>query len=389
MKRRIDIFRQRYLSALRAHLAGGRLGGLKQAHGFGSQALTAGFHTLDLSRFHEDILISEFLPACPAAKRGALIKRAAIFFATAVSPIEKAPNMVRETTFHLLRFIESLSRRTVELASLNLELTIEIAQRKAVEKALKKSELKSLHLLTKSNHLQEQLRLVSREIISSQEDERKSISRELHDVIAQTLTGINIRLAALKREAAKNTAGIDHNITLTQELVQNSVNIVHEFARELRPAVLDDLGLIPALHSFMKNFTARTGVHTHLAAFRGIETMNINRRTVLFRVAQEALTNVARHAKSSTVTVKIAQAKGLARMTITDNGKSFNVQRVLDAKGSKHLGLLGMRERMEMIDGTLAIVSAPGKGTMLTAMVPFSADHPGNGAPPKKHLVTK
>lgn len=389
MKRTIVIFRQRYRSALRAHLTGGRLGGLERARGFGNQALTAGLNALDLSRFHEDMLISDFLPACPVTKRGALIKRAASFFAAAISPTEKAPNVAREATFQLQRLIEALSRRTVELASLNLELNSEIAQRKAVEEALKKSELNSLHLLTKSNHLQEQLRRVSRKIISSQEDERKSISRELHDVIAQTLTGINIRLAALKREAGKNTAGIDQNITLTQELVENSVNIVHEFARELRPAVLDDLGLIPALHSFMKNFTARTGVHTHLAAFRGIEAMDINRRTVLFRVAQEALTNVARHAKSSTVTVKIAQAKGLARMTITDNGKSFNVQRVLDAKASKHLGLLGMRERMEMIDGTLAIVSVPGKGTVITALAPFNTDHPGNGAPPKKHLVTK
>lgn len=389
MKRTIVIFRQRYRSALRAHLTGGRLGSLERARGFGSQAQTAGLHTVDLSRFHEDLLISEFLPSCPVAKRAALIKRAAMFFAAAVSPIAQAPNVTGEATFHLQRLIESLSRRTVELASLNLELNMEIAQRIAVEEALKKSELNSLHLLTKSNHLQEQLRRVSRKIISSHEDERKSISRELHDVIAQTLTGINIRLAALKREAAINTAGIDQNITLTQELVENSVNIVHEFARELRPAVLDDLGLIPALHSFMKNFTTRTGVHTHLAAFRGIEAMDINRRTVLFRVAQEALTNVARHAKSSTVTVKIAQTKGLARMTITDNGKSFNVQRVLDAKASKHLGLLGMRERMEMIDGTLAIVSVPGKGTVITALAPFNTGHSGNKAPSKKRLVTK
>ena len=117
--------------------------------------------------------------------------------------------------------------------------------------------------------------------------------------------------------------------------------------------------------------------------------MDINRRTVLFRVAQEALTNVDRHAKSSTVTVKIAQAKELARMTITDNGKSFNVQRVLDAKASKRLGLLGMRERMEMIDGTLAIVSVPGKGTVITALAPFNTGHPVNKAPAKKRLVTK
>jgi signal transduction histidine kinase len=95
----------------------------------------------------------------------------------------------------------------------------------------------------KSERLQEQLRRLSRQILSAQEEERKKISRELHDVIAQTLTGINIRLAALKKEAAVNTKGLDRNIARTQRLVEKSVNIVHQFARELRPAVLDDLGL--------------------------------------------------------------------------------------------------------------------------------------------------
>lgn len=101
MKRRIVIFRQRYRSALCAHLAGGRLGGLERARGFGSQALTAGLLTVNLSRFHQDLLMSQFLPTCPVAKRGALIKRAAIYFATTISPIDQAPNVGREGTFQV------------------------------------------------------------------------------------------------------------------------------------------------------------------------------------------------------------------------------------------------------------------------------------------------
>ncbi len=93
------------------------------------------------------------------------------------------------------------------------------------------------------------------------------ISRELHDVIAQTLTGINVRLAALKKESTLNNKDLQRNIASTQRLVEKSVDIVHRFARELRPAVLDDLGLIPALHSFMKDFTKRTGVRVSLTAF--------------------------------------------------------------------------------------------------------------------------
>src|ERR1700690_167233 len=107
-------------------------------------------------------------------------------------------------------------------------------------------------MLDQSRHMQEQLRQLSRQILLAQEDERKRISRELHDVIAQTLTGINVRLAALKKEAGLNTQNLDRDIARTQRLVEKSVNIVHDFARELRPAVLDDLGLIPALHLFVK-----------------------------------------------------------------------------------------------------------------------------------------
>ena len=126
-------------------------------------------------------------------------------------------------------------------------------------------------MLEQSDHLQEQLRRLSRQILSAQEEERKKISRELHDVIAQTLTGINVRLATLKKEAAVNTKGLDRNIARTQRLVEKSVNIVHRFARELRPAVLDDLGLIPALHSFMKSFREQTGIQVSLTAFAGVE----------------------------------------------------------------------------------------------------------------------
>ena len=190
------------------------------------------------------------------------------------------------------------------LAASNQELSLEITQRKAAEAALKKSEDHYSELLRKSEHLQGQLRRLSRQILSAQEDERKRISRELHDVIAQTLTGINIRLTTLKTEAAINTNGLDRNIARTQRLVEKSVNIVHEFARELRPAVLDDLGLIPALHSFVKLFSKRTRIHVHLKAFAGVEEFDGNQRTMLYRVAQEALTNVSRHAHASRVEVK-------------------------------------------------------------------------------------
>jgi signal transduction histidine kinase len=218
--------------------------------------------------------------------------------------------------------------------------------------------------------MQEELRLLSRQLLSAQEEERKMISRELHDQIAQTLTGINVRLASLKTESTLNNKGLQKKISSTQRLVEKSVDIVHRFARELRPTVLDDLGLIPALHSFMKSFATRTGVRTSLTAFAAVEQLATAKRTVLFRVAQEALTNVARHAHASRVEVSIQKLSDCICMRIKDDGKSFQVQRVLLAQGSKHLGLLGMRERLEMVGGRFDVESVAGTGTTIQAQIP-------------------
>jgi signal transduction histidine kinase len=381
MKRKRFNLSRRYQMALRRHLKQGQQASLEPARGLGSQALAAGLQTLDLAKLHEQTLLTQVLPGWPAHQRAALIKRAGIFFAVAITPIEKTHRSAREVIVHLKEFTEMFSQRTVELAASNRELSLEITQRKDVEEALKKSERHYSHLLEQSNLLHGQLRRLSRQILSAQEDERKRISRELHDVIAQTLTGINLRLATLKKEAVVNTKGLDRNIARTQRLVEKSVNLVHQFARELRPAVLDDLGLIPALHSFMKNFTTRTGVRTRLTAFAGVEQLDTARRTVLFRVAQEALSNVARHARATQVELSIQKLPGAVRMNINDNGQAFDVQHRLLSKNHKRLGLLGMRERVEMVGGSFSVESEPGKGTSVRAQIPID-DSPGELAPP-------
>jgi PAS domain S-box-containing protein len=269
-----------------------------------------------------------------------------------------------------LKQSEEAQRRLGALADANRELRQEIVRRQGVEASLKKSERDLSQLLAQSGVMQNQLRRLSRQIISAQEDERKMISRELHDVIAQTLTGINIQLAALAKETRTNPKEFDRNIARTRRLVEHSVEIVHDFARELRPAVLDDLGLVPALHTFMRSFARRTGVHASLKAFAGLEQLDTVKRTVLFRIAQEALTNVARHAQASRVEVSIRELPDCICMRIKDDGKAFEVERVLHGKGSKRLGLLGMRERLEMVGGKFTVESSPGKGTTVRAQIP-------------------
>ena len=278
-----------------------------------------------------------------------------------------------------LKLSEEAQRRFEALAEANRDLKQEVARRVAVEKSLKKSEQDQGQLLAQSHIMQDQLRRLSRQILQAQEEERKRISLELHDVIAQTLTGINVQLAALAKRTRINPDEFDGSIAQTQRLVEKSVDIVHQFARELRPAVLDDLGLIPALHTFMKNFTAQTGVRTHLTAFAGVEHLGTTGRTVLFRVAQEALTNVARHAQASRVEVSIQKLPDCICMKIKDDGKSFQAQRRMKAKGSKRLGLLGMRERLEMIGGRFEVESSPGQGVTITAQIPLTHAHAGRG----------
>jgi signal transduction histidine kinase len=130
--------------------------------------------------------------------------------------------------------------------------------------------------------------------------------------------------------------------------------------------------LIPALHSFVKTFSKRTRIHVKLTVYATVEELDSVKRTVLYRVAQEALTNVARHAHASRVDVDIEKRPHTVCLTVKDDGRSFQVQRALHVKRNKRLGLLGMRERVEMVGGQFAIESAPGHGTAIHAEIPFT-----------------
>ena len=274
----------------------------------------------------------------------------------------------------------------------NRKLKREVLQRRKAETALKKSEAHYAQLFEQSRHMQEQLRHLSRQLLLTQEEERKRISRELHDEIVQTLVGINVHLASLTVKAPVDLKDLRKKIARTQRLVENSVTIVHRFARELRPTVLDDLGLIPALQSFIKEFTKRTNLRVHFtASFAGVQDLNSTQRTVLYRVTQSALANVDKHAHASEARVSIRKFQGAIRLEIHDNGKSFDMERVLFAKRHKRLGLLGSRERVEMVGGTFGVKSAPGQGTTISAEIPIAGEGPKGAPKPsrKPHAASK
>ena len=367
--KRADLSRL-YLASLQQHLKHGPDASTESARALGNLAVDTGLEILDIARIHEIAIASLILPTYTPETSGVLLGRASAFFAEVLVPIEKTHRGAAEANIHLNHTIRALGQRTHELAESVKELKLEILQRTVAEEALKINELTTSALLTKSLVMQDELRHLSRQLLSVQEEERRKISRELHDVIAQSLSGINFRLAELKSESETSREMLCLKIESTQILVEKSVEIVHRFARELRPSVLDDLGLIPALEAHLKSFMQETGVRVKLTAFGGIEESDNATLTVLYRIAQEALANVARHAHARHVDVSIVDLSGTIRMEIRDDGIGFEVDGQSCAVKTIRLGLLGMKERIEMIAGSFSIESAPGMGTIIRTELP-------------------
>ena len=275
---------------------------------------------------------------------------------------------------------ESLTRHAGELENIVAPRTGQLtATHRRLEASLDavirgKDEIRAL--LHESQAMQKKLRDLTRQIITTQEDERKQISRELHDEVVQTLVGINVELSALAKRVPPELPTLSEKIAYAQQLVEGSVEAVHRFARGLRPAVLDDLGLIPALHAYCKSVTEQKKLKIRLTAFAGVEALGAAERTMLYRVAQEALTNVLRHARATEVALTIRELVGAVRMEVSDNGRSFAVQKTLAKENNKRLGLVGMRERIEMVGGTLHIESMPGLGTTVRVEVPYRSRAP-------------
>jgi signal transduction histidine kinase len=210
------------------------------------------------------------------------------------------------------------------------------------------------------------------QVLHVQEEERKRISRELHDEVGQALVAINTSLAISQRDTpAEQDSLLRARIAVIEKLLLGAMNRVHSFARDLRPAVLDDLGLVPALRSYLKEYSERTGLLVHLERSARDAALTAEQRTALFRIAQESLNNVAKHAEATEVTMSLRLVKGGIQLRVKDNGKGFAPEQQGAPGESKRLGLLGMQERVRLLNGRLLVRSAPGAGTTLVAEVPL------------------
>ena len=296
------------------------------------------------------------------------------FLLEVLKPVEQA------TVQRLNRLEHQVCEGSAKLTALRHRMRGEVAGHWICKRQLAQSTRHYSQLLAQSRSLQEQSRQLARQILSAQEEERKEISRELHDEVAQILAGINVKLASLNESSAIGGRDLRRRILQTQRLVEQSVRVVHRYARELRPALLDDLGLIPALRSFINDLPRRRGLRIKFTAYAGVEALDNSQRTVLYRVAQEALTNVVRHARARIATVVIRRLRDKVCLEVHDNGRSFPAARILASTKLTRLGLLGMRERVEMIGGVFFVDSARGRGTTVRASIPFV------GNPSKKRL---
>jgi len=206
------------------------------------------------------------------------------------------------------------------------------------------------------------------------EDERAHLARELHDELGALLTAAKLDVARIRR-MTKTALDIDERLKHMSELLDQGIALKRRIIEDLRPSALSNLGLIPALEILTQEFAQRSGLKIELDL---TETATSDGdRLALYRMVQEALTNVLRHAKAKHVRVSLGEADGWQQLHIRDDGQGFNP----DAVGAGHHGLLGMRYRIESMGGTLQLLSAPGRGTLVLARLPSRAE-PATDAEP-------
>jgi len=213
----------------------------------------------------------------------------------------------------------------------------------------------------------ERLRALMSRLIKTREDEARRIAREIHDESGQILASAYIALDEIRRELSPETTNKLNNVA---ELLGQIENQLRNISHELRPTVLDDLGLLPALQLLTQRFSQRTGMDIALEEAPK-QRLPPAIETALYRTVQEALNNVTKHAQATTVRVQIRQEDGIVRCLVLDNGIGFDAPAVLSRTGTESLGLVGIRERVEILKGKLKIQSAPGQGTQLCVTIPL------------------
>ena len=256
------------------------------------------------------------------------------------------------------KVVAAEKRARLDLEQLNAELEQRVAQRTAQFKSSR-----------------DQLRALAARLQDAREEERKRISREVHDVIGQYMTALKMSVSMLGRRLEKEQSPTVSRIADINALLDDAIKSVRKVATELRPAILDDIGLVPALEWYLNDFSTRTNIVCEFKCAASHIPMDADRATALYRLVQEALTNVARHAQATRVQVELYEEEGILHTTIKDDGRGITVD---ELGGKKSLGLVGMLERVQVFDGELQITGAPGQGTLVSVTVPLNTPSPAH-----------
>ncbi|GAB2515820.1 sensor histidine kinase [Lysobacter humi (ex Lee et al. 2017)] len=221
-------------------------------------------------------------------------------------------------------------------------------------------------LLQRLEANEREFRRLGRSVLRVQEDERRRLARELHDGVGQNLTALKHRLAQL-RDAPSVDPALREGLDAAIDLCAHTLEDTRELSRLLRPTILDDLGLEPALRSLGRSVGESAGIAVAIEV-EPLPALDGEYETLLFRVAQEALNNIAKHARARSVLLRVVERDARLQLQVVDDGVGFD-----PAERAGGSGLSGMRERLRLFQGTLDVHSSPGSGTRLRAVVPLPA----------------
>jgi signal transduction histidine kinase len=214
----------------------------------------------------------------------------------------------------------------------------------------------------------DQLRALTTYLQYVREEERTRIAREVHDELGQALTGLKLDMSWLATKVTRSAPPVQAKVRTMVDHIDETIHTVRRIATELRPGILDSLGLVAALEWQANEFQSRSGIPCHVTGTVDDSALNQQLTTVFFRIYQEALTNIIRHAKATRVDVLLAEENGALVLTVKDNGRGISEEEIANTRS---IGLVGMRERAMLIGGDIALQGAPGKGTTMTLRVPL------------------
>ncbi|NIA57353.1 response regulator [Massilia sp. TW-1] len=303
--------------------------------------------------------------------------KVAAFRAGAVDYVTK-PFQIDEVTARVRTHLNLRNMQTM-LAERNACLQREIEERKVAERRLQDYR-EGLELLVaertaalreSEQRLEEslvRLRELSAHREQARDEERMHIARELHDELGQALTALRMKIALLRVEFGQDNPALTHHVGKVNELIDRTIGVVRGVSSALRPATLD-MGVVPALEWLVKEFRARSDIDCELVVPEPSLGLDDGIELAIFRVAQESLTNVTRHARASSVRMTLQASDNQCLLEVRDDGCGF----VPDGVERGKFGLVGMRERVEMLGGEFSISSAPGEGTSLSVRLPVAS----------------